>query len=86
MKNKMAIKKTALNIISKITGINISHLKNRVLFREELNIDSLKEMEIIANCEYLLKIKYDQNDLAELRTIGSFLNLTCRIIADKKRK
>ena len=39
------------NIVSRISRIDIAELKDSVLIREELGIDSLMAMEIIATCE-----------------------------------
>jgi acyl carrier protein len=59
-------------IVSRIARIDISEIADDVLIREELGIDSLMAMEIVANCETALGIELDEGDLAGVETVGAF--------------
>jgi acyl carrier protein len=62
-------------IVSRISRIDVSELDDRLLVREELGIDSLMAMEIIATCEKLLGLKIDETLFADIQTVGDFLDL-----------
>ena len=62
-------------IVSRISRIEVEELDDRLLIREELGIDSLKAMEIVATCEKLLMLKIDEALFADMQTVGDFLNL-----------
>lgn len=62
-------------IISGISRIPASDLADDVNVREEVGIDSLMAMEIIANCEKRFCVVIDENRYAEIETIGDFLCL-----------
>ncbi len=64
------IKKT----ISEIARINISDLEDDIKIREELGIDSLMAIEIIAKCEKKFAIVIDETKLESFSTIGDFIN------------
>jgi acyl carrier protein len=60
------------SIISTVAGIPISALENGHRLREELMLDSLKEMEIVARTEIAFGISLDESSLIEIRTLGDF--------------
>ena len=62
-------------IVSKISRIDVAELDDRLLIREELGIDSLMAMEIIANCEKRFGVVIDESRYAEIETIGDYLGL-----------
>ena len=62
-------------IVSGISRIDQGELQDHVLIREELGIDSLMSMEIIARCEKLLKVKIDESRFFEVQTVGDFFDL-----------
>jgi len=72
-------------IVAKISRINESEFEERVLIREELGIDSLMGMEIIANCEKALDIRIDESRFAAIETVGDFLNMVKQLY-DRKHK
>ena len=59
---------------SKIARIDVSDLDDAVKIREELGVDSLMAMEIIATCEKRLQLRIDENDVVELQTVGEFID------------
>ena len=61
-------------IAARITRIDAAEFEDRVLFREELGIDSLMITEILANVEKLLGVGIDETRLAAVETVGDFLN------------
>jgi acyl carrier protein len=71
------------NIVSSITRINVSELSPEVRVREELGIDSLMAMEIVAACEKHFGIQIDEEQLLEIETVGEFYNLVAKILKDK---
>jgi acyl carrier protein len=62
-------------IVSRISRIDSAELDDSVLIREELGIDSLMGMEIIASCERLFGVKIDEALFADIQTVGDFFGL-----------
>ncbi len=71
--------KDVKQIVSRISRIDVAELDDRLLIREELGIDSLMAMEIIATCEKLLGLKIDETLFADIQTVGDFLDLLVRL-------
>ncbi|MEE9508598.1 MAG: acyl carrier protein [Anaerolineales bacterium] len=67
---------TVKQIVSRISRIDAEEFEDSVTIREELGIDSLMAMEIIATCEKHLNIKIDESKFVDIETVGDFLNLT----------
>jgi acyl carrier protein len=72
------------HIVAKISRISESDFEDRVLIREELGIDSLMGMEIIANCEKAFGIRIDESRFAAIETVGDFLNLVKQLYEQKQ--
>ena len=66
-------------IVSRISRIDVAELDDHLLIREELGIDSLMAMEIIATCEKLLSLRIDETLFADIQTVGDFLDLLVRL-------
>ena len=62
-------------IVSRISKIDESEFEDEVLIREELGIDSLMGMEIIANCEKALDIQIDESLFTGIESVGDFLRM-----------
>ena len=73
--SQAVVRNSIIETVAKIVRIDISELKNEVLIREELGIDSLKAMEIVAMCEKQLNIAIDEGQLFNIKTVGDFLDL-----------
>jgi acyl carrier protein len=71
-------------IISGISRTSISELADDVNVLEEVGIDSLMAMEIIANCEKRFGVVIDENRYAEIETIGDFLRLVESLVCAKR--
>jgi acyl carrier protein len=62
-------------VIASISRIDVSELADDVNVREELGIDSLMAMEIIATIEKALQIRIDEAQYADIETVGDFIDL-----------
>ena len=62
-------------IVSRISRIDASEFEDDVLIREELGIDSLMAMEIIATCEKELRIQIDETLFGCVETVGDFMSI-----------
>jgi acyl carrier protein len=67
------IRSTVEVIVSRISRIESSEFSDDVLIREELGIDSLMAMEILAVCEKELRIEIDETEMYAVDTVGEFL-------------
>ena len=71
------------SIIAKISRIDPSELTDEVNVREEVGIDSLMAMEIIATCEKHFGVLIDENRYIEIETIGDFIGLIVSLVRGK---
>ena len=69
------VKQWILETVARIANIPAGDLQPDVLIRDELGIDSLKAMEIVATCEKEMQVTIDERLLYEVRTVGDFINL-----------
>ena len=60
-------------IMAKVSRVDLTELEDDIRFREEMGVDSLMAMEIVATCEKRLSIVLDETELARLETIGEFV-------------
>ena len=74
-RNDDAFRQEIKQIVSNISRIDVVELDDRLLIREELGIDSLMAMEIIATCEKFMKLKIDETLFADIQTVGDYLDL-----------
>lgn len=70
-------------IVSQVSRIELSELRPDVLIREELGIDSLMAMEIVATCELQLGIRIDEGRLYEVQTVGDFESLVLGLLRER---
>jgi acyl carrier protein len=68
------IRQTVKQIVSRISRIDAGEFDDEVIIREELGIDSLMAMEIVATCEKHLDIQIDEAMFAGIETVGDFLD------------
>ncbi|MFP4373149.1 MAG: acyl carrier protein [Spirochaetaceae bacterium] len=69
------LRRRVLDIVAEISRIDPEDFEDDVLIREELGIDSLQAMEIVAACEKALGISIDEGQLFCVQTVGDFLLL-----------
>lgn len=72
--------------MSRVSRIDVSELDSEIKFREELGVDSLMAMEIVATCEKQLGIQIDEGQLYTIETIGDFTSLVTEIYEKKYGK
>jgi len=82
-RDPQSIKNEIRQIVSKISRIDADELQDHVLIREELGIDSLMSMEIIARSEKALGIKIDESLFASIQTVGDFYDLLVTLARKK---
>lgn len=73
--NGVGIRDSVIDIVARISRIDADEFEDDVLIREELGIDSLMAMEIVAACERRLGISIDEGQLSCIETVGDFLEL-----------
>lgn len=73
------IKQTTKQIVSRISRIDAEEFEDDIIIREELGIDSLMAMEIIATCEKHLDIQIDEATFGNIETVGDFLDLLVKL-------
>ena len=72
---KTEVRSKVIEIVAEISRIDPEDFEDDVLIREELGIDSLMAMEIVAACEKALGISIDEGQLFCIETVGDFLDL-----------
>lgn len=70
-------------IMSDISRIDVEELESDIKIREELGVDSLMAMEIVATCEKRLDIHIDEGELYNVETIGDFEKLIMSLYSKK---
>lgn len=71
-------------IMSRVSRIDVAELAPHVLIREELGIDSLMAMEIVATCELELGVRIDEAELYQVQSVGDFESLVLRLASDER--
>ena len=69
------IKNDMKQILSRVSRIDVAEMGDDVLIREELGIDSLMGMEILATCEKRLGVTIDETAFAGVTKVGEFFDL-----------
>ena len=77
------IRQTTKQIVSRISRIDAEEFEDDIIIREELGIDSLMAMEIIATCEKHLDIQIDEAMFGNIETVGDFLDLLVKLYQKK---
>ena len=62
-------------LLSRIAKIEEAELKDDVLIREELGIDSVRAIEIFYGCEKAFGKKLDETKFGDVQTVGEFMSL-----------
>ena len=73
--NDDKIHQDIIKVLAKITRIDASSIDDNVLIRDELGIDSLMGIEIIAKVEKHYNIHLEESLLLEINRVGDFINL-----------
>ena len=64
-----------IKVLAKITRIDASSINDNVLIQDELGIDSLMGIEIIAKVEKCYNIHLEESLLLDINRVGDFINL-----------
>jgi len=84
MNGPVRIRDEIKRIVSRVSRIHEKEFKDDVLIREELGIDSLMGMEIIATCEKAFGIRIDETKFSSINTVGDFLQMI-QLLYENKR-
>lgn len=74
-KSKEQVHQEIKETLGKITRFDPSEINDDLLFREELGIDSLMAMEILAKVENYYKIKIKEEDIINVKTVDEFIDI-----------
>jgi len=86
--NKSSVKKAAISreeiksIISRISRIPIEELDDDVRIREDLGVDSIMAMEIIATFEVKLGFTFDVDKYSSIDEVGEFIEVIQQVGSD----
>jgi acyl carrier protein len=69
------IRQDIIKVLARITRIDASSIDDNVLIRDELGIDSLMGIEIIAKVEKYYDIHLEESLLLEINRVGDFIDL-----------
>ncbi len=67
------VRETIRKVFSEVCKVRVEQLHDDVRVREELGIDSLLGLQLLAACEQKLGVEVDEEACAELETIGEFI-------------
>jgi len=81
--NRKDIRNVTKEIISNVAGIDAKELDSDLVLREELMLDSLKEMEIVARTELHFGISIDEELLIHVRTLHDYCGLIEKAVESK---
>jgi len=62
------------SVIARVSGVSAPELDDDVMFRDELGVDSLKALEILAHCEREFNIELSEGECVDMRTVGEFIS------------
>jgi len=79
----MHLRDQIIKTLSSIAGINDLNFNDNTLIREELGIDSLMTIEIIAKIEKFYNIQINEEDIIDINNVGDFVDYIETIIAKK---
>ncbi len=77
------LRKSIIKTLAIIARINEKNIKDSVLIKDELGIDSIMSLEIIANIEKHFNIQINEEDTLKISTVGDFVNYIINIINNK---
>ena len=78
------IRNKIIELFFKVTHIDKLEISDEMLIREELGIDSLMAMEILAKIEKSYDITINEEEVFKLKTIGEFIEYVWRLINKKQ--
>lgn len=79
MDNFEAIKNEIRKKISEITEISEEELKDEARFSEDLGVDSMMALEVVAAIEKLYKISVPEEEIPNIRSVGDIYELVKKL-------
>jgi len=74
VKNDALLRESIIRTIAAIARINEKNIDDSVLIREELGIDSIMSLEIVAQIERHYGIVVDEEETLQIKTVGEFID------------
>ncbi len=74
VKNDALLRESIIRTIAAIARINEKNIDDSVLIREELGIDSIMSLEIVAQIERHYGIAVDEEETLQIKTVGEFID------------
>ncbi|HOT46342.1 MAG TPA: acyl carrier protein [Spirochaetota bacterium] len=74
IKNDTSLRESIIKTIATIARINEKNIDDSVLIREELGIDSIMSLEIVAQIERHYGIVVDEEETLQIKTVGEFID------------
>lgn len=69
-----SIRERIRNAFAEVCKLDKAELEDDVLVQQELGIDSLLGLQLLARCEQVLGVEIDEDGCADLETVGEFLD------------
>ena len=73
--DQASVRESVKAIISKVAGYPLDEIRDDIRIRDDLLVDSLKQMEIVARIEHHFGVQMNEGELAGLETLGEFFSL-----------
>ncbi|HNW28397.1 MAG TPA: acyl carrier protein [Spirochaetota bacterium] len=74
LKNDALLREHIIRTIAAIARINEKNIDDSVLIKEELGIDSIMSLEIVAQIEKHYGIAIDEEETLQIKTVGEFID------------
>ena len=75
------VEKTITTLISEISGVDEQDITPDTVFQEDLDIDSIKTIEITVAIEKKFKISVRDEDVPKIRTVRQAVELVNKLLA-----
>jgi acyl carrier protein len=75
------IEKEVVSIISKISGVDENEITSETNFVKDLEVDSIKAIEITVALEKKFKVSVKDEDIPNITTVGKAVELVNRLIS-----
>ncbi len=75
------IEKEVVSIISKISGVDEEEITPETNFVKDLEVDSIKAIEITVALEKKFKVSVKDEDIPDITTVGKAVELVNRLIS-----
>jgi acyl carrier protein len=80
---KDSIQKGIIDIVSEISGVDADEIKPETDFAKDLEVDSIKAIEITVAIEKKFKVSVRDEDVPNIMTLGQAVELVTRLLEQK---